>query len=356
MKNEPGDSDPSLGRRAFLRSAAWSSGVVGLGGLAGYALNRSGEISRATKPKLGAEFSYDVSRFQTSDPALKRYDEVIRYRVGIESARCLAVGEDGLLYLGGDEGIQVVNGEGRELASIRLDRPVQSLAVKGSERMLVGQKGRILVLDPDGRELEIWDDFPEDMLPTSIDVSESGIHVADAANRVVRKLNGAGESIGIIDGRSGDLEGVGFKVPSPYFCLKMGDDGLLRVTNPGAHRIETYLPDGRLELAWGRASFAIEAFCGCCNPVSFDIFPDGSYVTCEKGLPRVKLYDGHGVFTGMVAGPEDFPEYLSVVNAGARKAAGAGIQAVIDPAGRILILDAIAQELRVMVRKEGSDE
>lgn len=330
--------------------------MVGLGALAGYTLNRSGDVSQAVKPKLGAEFSYDVSRFQTSDPALKRYDEVMRYRVGIEAARCLAVGEDGVHYLGGDEGIQVVDGEGRELASIQLDRPVHSLAVMDSRRLLVGQKGRLLVLDLHGRELESWDEFPETMLPTSIDVSVAGIHLADAANRVVRRLDRAGESIGIIDGRSGESEGVGFKVPSPYFCLKTGDDGLLRVTNPGAHRIETYLADGKLELSWGRASFAIEGFCGCCNPVSFDIFPDGSYVTCEKGLPRVKLYDVHGVFTGVVAGPEDFPEYLSVVNAGARKSAGAGIQAVIDPAGRILILDAVAQEVRVMVRKEGGDE
>lgn len=356
MTNKRGDSKASLDRRAFVRSAAWGSGVVGLGALAGYALKRSGQGAQTARPKLGAEFSYDVSRFQTSDPALKRYDEVLRFRVGIESACCLAVGEGGSLYLGGDEGIQVVNGEGRELALIRLDRPVQSLAVMGSDRLLVGQKGRILVLNLEGRELESWDDFPEDMLPTSIDVSELGIHVADAANRVVRKLNAAGEAIGVIDGRSGAVEGVGFKVPSPYFCVKTGADGLLRVTNPGAHRIETYLPDGRLELSWGRASFAIEGFCGCCNPVSFDIFSDGSYVTCEKGLPRVKLYDAHGVFTGVVAGPEDFPEYLSVMNAGARKAAGAGIQAVIDPAGRILVLDAIAQELRVMVRKEGGDE
>ena len=288
MKSKSGGSGPSPGRRAFVRSAAWSSGVVGLGALAGYTLNRSGDVSQAVKPKLGAEFSYDVSRFQTSDPALKRYDEVMRYRVGIEAARCLAVGEDGVHYLGGDEGIQVVDGEGRELASIQLDRPVHSLAVMDSRRLLVGQKGRLLVLDLHGRELESWDEFPETMLPTSIDVSVAGIHLADAANRVVRRLDRAGESIGIIDGRSGESEGVGFKVPSPYFCLKTGDDGLLRVTNPGAHRIETYLADGKLELSWGRASFAIEGFCGCCNPVSFDIFPDGSYVTCEKGLPRVE--------------------------------------------------------------------
>ncbi len=45
-----------------------------------------------------------------------------------------------------------------------------------------------------------------------------------------------------------------------------------------------------------------------------------------------------------------------MVDARARKAAGAGIYAVIDPAGRIVILDAVAQEVRVMVRKEGDDE
>ena len=67
----------------------------------------------------------------------------------------------------------------------------------------------------------------------------------------------------------------------------MASDGLLRVVNPGRHRIEAYTFDGDLEFSWGKVSVGIEGFCGCCNPVNFAILSDGSFITCEKGLTRV---------------------------------------------------------------------
>ena len=69
----------------------------------------------------------------------------------------------------------------------------------------------------------------------------------------------------------------------------------------------------------------------------------------------MKLYDSQGEFTGVVSGPEDFPEYLGVVNAGARSAAGAGIYVAIDPDGRIVVLDVIGGNVRVMTMKEVND-
>jgi hypothetical protein len=98
----------------------------------------------------------------------------------------------------------------------------------------------------------------------------------------------------------------GFVVPSPYFDLAIAPDGLLRVVNPGRHRVEAYTYDGDFELAWGETSMRIEGFCGCCNPVNFALLPDGKFVTSEKGLPRIKIYDVDGTFMEVVAGPEHF--------------------------------------------------
>ena len=67
-------------------------------------------------------------------------------------------------------------------------------------------------------------------------------------------------------------------------------------------------PNGDLEFFWGKPSAAIEGFCGCCNPIGLALLPDGRYVTCEKGLPRVKVYSAEGVFESVVAGAESFPE------------------------------------------------
>ncbi|MCX6874780.1 MAG: hypothetical protein NTW21_13375 [Verrucomicrobia bacterium] len=347
---------PGAGRRAFLRSAAWGGGIVGLGGLTGLAVNRltRGHPPAASRPKpaLGAEFTYDVARFQTSDPALLRYEEIGRFPVGLERARNLAVANDGAIFVGGTGGIRKFSPTGEPGLSIPLEQPVYSLALRPTGEILAGQPGKISVLDASGAEVAGWNALPAGLLPTAIAIAGEHVFVADAGNRVVHKLDATGKPLGVIGARDPNRNLKGFVVPSPYFCVRMAPDGLLRVTNPGEHQIEAFTLGGDLEVAWGKSSFAVAGFCGCCNPVSFDIFPDGSFVTCEKGLPRVKLYDSHGEFTGLVAGPEAFPEYLQAANAGTPESLGSGIYAVIDPQQRVLVLDVVGGTVRIMQRKE----
>jgi hypothetical protein len=342
---------PEPARRAFLRMAAWGGGITGLGGLAGFATKRMIQSKPPSRPALGDEFTYDVSRFQTSDPALLRFDEIARFPAGLERARNIAAADDWIIVVG-TGGIRKFSAKGEVLLSLPMENPVYSIAVRPSGEMLAGQNGMIRVLDPSGVELEVWSDLPDGCLPTSIAVAGETIYVADAGNRVILKLDAKGRKIGVIGTRDPERNIPGFMVPSPYFCVRMAPDGLLRVTNPGEHKIEAYTTDGDLELSWGKASYAIDGFCGCCNPVSFDVFPDGGFVTCEKGLPRVKLYDTHGTFCGVVAGPEAFPEYLKAANAGTPHSLGSGIYAAIDPRGRVLALDVVGGEVRIMQRKE----
>ena len=61
--------------------------------------------------------------------------------------------------------------------------------------------------------------------------------------------------------------------------------------NPGRHKIEAYTFDGELETSWGTPATTIGGFSGCCNPTHIAMLPDGSFVTSEKGLARVKVYD-----------------------------------------------------------------
>ena len=346
-------------RRALLRAAAWGGGLAGLGGLTGLALSRlSSRVPVVATPKanLGAEFTYDVARFQTADPALLRYIEVSRFGVGLARARNLAVAADGAIFVAGSGGIRKFSAGGELVLTILLDDPVYAVALRPTGEILAGQAGRITVLDAAGAVLTIWRDLPGGLLPTSIAIAGDHIFIADAGNRVVLKLTASGQQVGVIGRRDPARNIRGFVVPSPYFCLRLAPDGLLRVTNPGEHQIEAYTLAGDFEAAWGKASFALAGFCGCCNPVSFDIFPDGSFVTCEKGLPRVKLYDSHGEFSGLVAGPEAFPEYLQAANAGTPESLGSGIYAVIDPAGRVLVLDVVGGTVRIMQRKEAAHD
>jgi hypothetical protein len=346
---------PAAGRRSFLRAAMWGGGIAGLGGLAGLAARRlagGNATNTAAKSALGPEFTYDVARFQTSDPALLRYEESARFPVNLTPPRNLAVATDGTIFVCGTGGIRKFSSTGKPALTIALDQPVVSLALRPNGEILAGQAGKITVMDAAGAVVAVWSDFSAGMLPTSIALTKDWIFVADAGNRVVLKLDASGKQTGVIGARDPARNIRGFVVPSPYFCVRMAPDGLLRVANPGEHQIEAYTLNGDFEMAWGKGSFALAGFCGCCNPVSFDIFPDGSFVTCEKGLPRVKLYNSSGEFTGLVAGPEAFPEYLQAANAGTPDSLGSGIYAVIDPSGRVLVLDVIGGTVRIMQPKE----
>ena len=285
-------------------------------------------------------------------PPLIRYEEVTRFPCGLERGRNITAGADGTIWIAGTGGIRKFSNEGKPLLIIEMDQPVYSVVIRKTGEILAGIEGKISVLDSSGNETAIWSDYPDNFLPTSITIVGDRIFVADAGNRVVLKLDASGNKTGVIGERDPARNIAGFMVPSPYFCVRMAPDGLLRVTNPGEHRIEAYTFEGDHEAGWGKSSFAVDGFCGCCNPVSFDIFPDGSFVTCEKGLPRVKLYDSEGNFTGLVSGPEAFPEYLKAANAGTPHSLGSGIYAAIDPTGRVLVLDVVSGTVRIMKPKD----
>ena len=65
----------------------------------------------------------------------------------------------------------------------------------------------------------------------------------------------------------------------------------------------------------------------------------------------MKLYNSTGEFTGLVAGPDAFPEYLQAANAGTTDVLGSGVYAAIDPQGRVLVLDSVSGLIRIMQRK-----
>ena len=133
----------------------------------------------------------------------------------------------------------------------------------------------------------------------------------------------------------------------------MDADGLLRLNNPGRHRVELYPTDGALEFSWGKPGMAVPYFSGCCNPINLALLPNGRVVTCEKGLPRVKIYSAHGELEGVVAGTETFPENAKV---GAGDGFGDGVRASLDAVaakdGHIFVLDTVTRVVRVMAPRE----
>ncbi len=150
--------------------------------------------------------------------------------------------------------------------------------------------------------------------------------VADWRGRCVWRFDGDGNllnKIGKIDKDNGtqttamapvDLpEFQGFAIPSPYFDVAVTPDGLVRVTNPGYHRVEGFTADGYREASFGVVGERLDQFCGCCNPIHLATLPDGRLVTVEKGLQRIKIYAANGKLEEVVAGPNDFAGGVSLL-------------------------------------------
>jgi hypothetical protein len=193
------------------------------------------------------------------------------------------------------------------------------------------------VYDAEGERQDVWVSLGPNALITSIAVSPDRVYLADAGNRLVMGFSRAGRLETIV-GKSGNGDS-GFIIPSPYFDVAVAPDSTIWVAHTGQRQLEHFTPDGTMLSAWGESSFAIEGFCGCCNPSHFAMLSDGSFVTAEKGIPRVKVYGPSGQFRGMVAGPDRFDE-------GAK-----GLDVAIGEREEVLILDPERGHIRVFQKK-----
>lgn len=338
------NDDAGCSRRGFLGTAG--AGLIGLTGwLAGCGKRRG----KAEKPTLDSRFTYDVSRFEHTDPALLLYREIEPIPSGFDDPKCLAIGPDNSLFIGGDRAVKHLDRAGRVRSTIALTSKPFALSATEA-RLCVAMKDHLETFDGSGRPLAVGK--PLEGTPWLTGVADAGdtIYLADAGGREIIRCAESGQVLGRF-GRPGDGN-PGFVVPSPYFHVMLGGDGLLWVNNPGRHQVEAYTTDGKFELGWGASSMAVEGFCGCCNPVYFTRRPDGKFITSEKGLNRIKIYDATGNFEGVVAGPEQLVNDLALAKkACADCRVGFGFDVACDSAGRVLALDPATKAVRVFTPK-----
>jgi len=304
---------------------------------------------------LSKEFRYDVEALAHIDPNLILYEESAEaIKTGFVNSHGIAVDSTGSVYVAGDKAVRMFARRGDLLGEIELADTPRCLTVAADGTIYIGLTDHVEVYDAQGQHQASWDRPGPDALLTSIAVSNDNVFVADARNRVVVRYDTAGNLVNRIGKKDPDRNIPGFVIPSPYFDLAVPRDGLLRVVNPGRLRIEAYTSDGDLEFWWGEPSPAVEGFCGCCNPVNFAVLPDGGFVTCEKGLIRVKIYDDEGSFVGVVAGPEQLAEggTSSICLLPGECQAG-GFDVAVDANGHIFVLDTINNVVRVFTRVKG---
>lgn len=294
-------------------------------------------------------FAYDVSRFQRTDPKLIGWEEVERWVCPGRNARRMAFGPGDVLHVAaGNEVIR--RGPAGQLAPIEAGAPVEGVTVATDGTLYVALRDHVELWDGRGNRRAKWEPPAKRTWFSSIAVGENDVFAADSGNRLILRYDRSGKLVARLGAKDAARNIPGFIVPSPNLDVKLHRDGLLRVNNPGRHRFEAYTIDGDFEAAWGKPSAGIAGFCGCCNPIGIAVLADGRVVTCEKGLTRVKVYDGDGELESVVAGTESFAANTQAC-ADPSDCTRGGVDAAVDSLGRIHVLDRVTAEIRVLKPK-----
>ncbi len=285
-------------------------------------------------------FEYNIERYKKSDASLVHFSEVDRIPLELPHVYGLAVGPDDNIYVSGDEAIHIFSRDGIHQSKISVDKPVYCLAVEKNRDVYVGMNDHVEVYDLDGTKKAEWESPGEEAIFTSIALSEDFVFVADAGNLIVWKFDKSGNLLQRIGERDENKDIPGFIIPSPYFDVAVDPDGFLWAANTGRHSLENYTLDGGFRTSWGEFSMDWDGFCGCCNPSHFVFLEDGSLVTSEKGLARIKVYNQIGEMVSIVAGPDKFVEGT------------VGLDLAVDSAQRILVLDPKQKLVRLFTKNQ----
>ena len=339
----------SLSRRQFMQQSIRGAGFYALGGAI---LANAWMSAQAGGDSVSNPFAYDIDRMASTDPKLLTHEQVGSFGCPGSDARRVATGLGDHLYIATKNGVNVVDAQGNKVAEIATTSPARCVAVAEDGTVYVGLRTHLEVFDTKGQSVATWEPPIRKTWFTGLSVGRNDVFAADSANRVILRYDRSGKLIGRIGEKNHERNIPGLIVPSPYLDVKLGPDDLLRVNNPGRHCVHLFTPDGDLELSWGKPSAAIEGFCGCCIPIGLALLPGGGCVTCEKGIPRVKVYSADRTLAGVVAGPEQFPENgRAGQNSDRADGTLGGLDAAVDAKGNIYILDLVADNVRVMKPK-----
>ena len=306
-----------------------------------------------TKSTLGPEYSYDIEQYTKIDPSLILYQQVGEaIELDFKITRAIAVVADGKFYIAGDEKIAIYAPDNSVLMELELTGELTCVEIETDGTIVVCVGSDIVFINPTGVEIDRWTVPADNAILTSIAMDKTDVFVADAVNKMVWRLDYGGNVIGKIGEKDPDRNIPGIVIPSAYFDIAPYPDGLLRVVNPGRHWIEAYTADGDREWYWGTSGVGIEGFSGCCNPVALAVLPDGGFVTAEKGLVRVKVYDADGEFVGVVAGPDQLGWIGPMrVCKTPEECKAKGFDVAVDDQGRIFVLDTVRNVVRIFEKK-----
>ncbi len=288
----------------------------------------------------GNPYTLDIEAFKAVDSSLVHYRESRNILLACERPTAIAYA-GGRLYIGADSFLQVIRPDGSQLLKAGLSASPQCILPAEDGHIYVAFRSHIEVYESSGRQLAAWEPLGENAVITSLALKEGILFAADAGQRRISRFSSAGgQLLGHFEGQTGKGAFQGFVVPSPTFDIAVNSEGELWVANPGNHSFEQYTSEGVLRTYWENTSQDIDGFTGCCNPAQMAFLPDGSFVTSEKRLVRIKVHRPSGEFACVVAPPEKFEEN------------GKAPDIAVSPEGVIYALDLDRKIIRVFEKKE----
>lgn len=291
------------------------------------------------KPAAMKTVAIDMEALKKTDTNLLLSVDTGFLKVQMSNLTAIAVdGEDGIC-VAGDRGVEILDTNGVRVGGFAVGEPMRCMAVMPGGDLLTGLKDHIEIFGRDGTRKAAWESPGAKAEISSAAVSPNFVFVADYGHRIVWRYNHAGKLLGRIGDRDDGERKTGFVIPNIFFDVAVARDGSIWAVNPGIRQLEHFTADGRFLGGWGTTSLEARGFCGCCNPTHIALLADGSFVTSEKHIVRIKIYDEQGEFRGIVAGYENFAKET------------AGLDLAIDSHGRILALDPQAGGVRVYSKK-----
>lgn len=284
-------------------------------------------------------YEYDLKELRKVDSSKISHKEVKQIKIEARELHGIAVDRKDQIYVSTDENILVLDSEGKQINLLKIRGEARCISVAENGNVIVGLGNRVDIRKPDGSLRNSFVVSGEKAFITSLTVDGNNIYLADAGQKIVHQYNMEGKKIKDIGVKNTEAGIKGFVIPSPYFDLLIGRQGELWVVNPGRHALEAYNSDGEQISSWERTSMSLEGFSGCCNPSNIAMLSDGSFVTAEKGLERVKIHLPSGDFKSVVAAPELFEEGT------------VGIDLAVDSQDRILVLDPVQKMIRIFEAK-----
>jgi hypothetical protein len=251
----------------------------------------------------------------------------------------LVVTEKGV-YVSGDDGVHHYDQDGELLGKLEEGKSVRYVGSGEGGKLLMCQGAKVLLYKEDGSFLKSLSHSTL-LRPNAVVEKKGNYYIADRTARMILQLNGDGEPQKTFGDLGTDTVN-NFVIPGPHMDLSFSPEGLLYATNPGRHQVKAYSLDGKLVKVLGKPSFRHDGFCGCCNPVAMTVLEDGTILTTEKGICRVKALSPDGLLESIVAPPVDFRSNKHAFM----------IDVVEGPEGKIYLLNSETREVHIYSKKE----